>query len=159
MTRVIYLREQPRPVKHVSFDYSGSTLAVSCTDGIVYIYSLSSEEPQLVKRLDGLIKIMETDSRMSSRIIWHPDGRAFAAPTPTKGKENYTAHHLSAANRFSAIQVVSRKDWTNQRAFNSNQKGDFTAAAWSPNGALLATAGDDLNLTLWNTQTQQALLK
>jgi len=84
MTRVIYLREQSRPVKHVSFDYSGSTLAVSCSDGIVYFYSLSSEEPQLIKRLDGLIKMTETDSQSSTKVIWHPDGRAFAAPTPTK---------------------------------------------------------------------------
>lgn len=84
MTRVMYLREQARPVKHVSFDYSGSTLAVSCSDGIVYMYSLSSEEPQLTKRLDGLIKMMETDSQSSAKVIWHPDGRAFAAPTPTK---------------------------------------------------------------------------
>ena len=86
MTRVMYLREQSRPVKHVSFDHSGSTLAVSCSDGIVYIYSLSSEEPQLVKRLDGLIKIVETDSRSSAKILWHPDGRALAAPTPTKSR-------------------------------------------------------------------------
>ncbi|KAL1306528.1 hypothetical protein AAFC00_005219 [Neodothiora populina] len=142
MTRVMYLREQSRPVKHVSFDHSGSMLAVSCSDGIVYIYSLSSEEPQLVKRLDGLIKMVETDSQSNAKVIWHPDGRALAAPTPTK-----------------SVQVVSRNDWANQKYFSSGQKGDFTAVAWSPNGALLATAGDDLNITLWDTQTQQAVVR
>lgn len=85
MTRVLYLREQSRPVKHVSFDHSGSMLAVSCSDGLIYFYSLSSEEPQLVKRLDGMIRILETDSRASTKALWHPDGRAFAIPTPTKG--------------------------------------------------------------------------
>jgi chromosome transmission fidelity protein 4 len=142
MTRVMYLRDQSRPVKHVSFDHSGSTLAVSCSDGIIYIYSLSSEEPKLVKRLDGLIKIIETDARASSKVTWHPDGRALCAPTPTK-----------------AIQVVSKSDWSNQRTFQSNGRGDITAASWSPNGAMLATASEDLSILLWNAQTQQPVVK
>lgn len=87
MTKVIYLREQTRPAKHVSFDISGLLVAVSSTDGIVYIYSLSSEQPQLVKRVDGLIQMVETDAETSAKVCWHPDGRAFAAPTSTKGKE------------------------------------------------------------------------
>lgn len=85
MTRVMYVREQSRPVKHVSFDSSGSTLAVSCSDGIVYMYSLSSEQPQLLKRVDGLIKTLETDAEASAKVAWHPDGRAFAAPTASRG--------------------------------------------------------------------------
>lgn len=85
MTRVMYLRDQLRSVKHVSFDVSGTLLAVSCTDAVVYIYSLSSEEPQLVKRLDGLIQHLEGDSQTSAKVAWHPDGRAFAAPTALKG--------------------------------------------------------------------------
>ncbi len=86
MTRIMHLRDQSRPVKHVSFDVSGSTLAVSCTDGIVYMYSLSSEQPQLIKRVDGLIKTLETDAEASAKVAWHPDGRAFAAPTATRGE-------------------------------------------------------------------------
>lgn len=88
MTRVIHLREQPRPVKHVSFDVSGSLLAASCSDGQIYIYSLSSEEPSLVKKVDGLIRSLETDAEASSKVLWHPDGRAFAAATPTRGKSD-----------------------------------------------------------------------
>lgn len=86
MTRVMYLRDQLRSVKHVSFDLSGTLLAVSCTDAVVYIYSLSSEEPQLVKRLDGLIMHLEGESETSAKVLWHPDGRAFAAPTALKGR-------------------------------------------------------------------------
>lgn len=86
MTRVMHLREQSRGVKHVSFDVTGSLLSVSCTDGIVYVYSLSSEQPQLVKRLDGVIKMLESDAEASAKVAWHPDGRAFAAPTSTRGR-------------------------------------------------------------------------
>ncbi|EOD42860.1 putative chromosome segregation protein [Neofusicoccum parvum UCRNP2] len=138
--RVIYLREQSRPVKHVSFDVSGSFLAVSCSDGQVYVYSLSSEEPALVKKVDGLIKAVETDAETSSKVLWHPDGRAFAAATPTRD-----------------IQVISCSDWERQRAFKSGHTGDITAAAWSPNGGLLATSGHDRKLTIWDTKTQRAI--
>ncbi|KAK8191003.1 chromosome segregation protein-like protein [Phyllosticta capitalensis] len=140
MTRVLYLREQSRPVKHVSFDVSGTYLAVSCSDGLIYVYSLSSEEPQLIKKVDGLIKALETDVEASSKVIWHPDGRAFAAPTPTRD-----------------MQVVSRSDWEKQRAFKSGHSGDVTAAAWSPNGGLLATSGHDRKLVLWDVKTQRAI--
>lgn len=84
MTRVLHLTEQTRPVKHVAFDHSGSTLAVSCSDGIVYIYSVSHEVPKLVKRIDGLIKTMETDVEACCRVIWHPDGKALAVPTGSR---------------------------------------------------------------------------
>ncbi|KAI9831243.1 MAG: hypothetical protein M1819_005171 [Sarea resinae] len=85
MNRVLYLREQAKPVKHLSFHPNGSYIAVSCADGKVYIYSLSKEEPELVKKVDGLIRALETDVEASSKVVWHPDGRAFAAPTNTRG--------------------------------------------------------------------------
>jgi len=140
MEQVFYLREHPRSAKHVSFDFNNSTIAVSCVDGIVYIYSISSEQPQLLKRMDGLIKMLENDADASSRVIWHPDGRAFAAATATKD-----------------IQVVARADWKLQKTFKGGHRGDITAAAWSPNGALLATAGADKSLVLWETRTQKVV--
>ncbi|MCJ1224222.1 hypothetical protein MMC12_000866 [Toensbergia leucococca] len=140
--RVLCLREQPKPTKHLSFHPSGSYLAVSCTDGIVYIYSLSTEEPELVRKVDGLIRSLEADVETTSRAIWHPDGRAFGAPTATRD-----------------IQVVSRSDGERQRAFAGGHMGDITALAWSPNGALLATAGSDRKIILWETKTQKILAR
>jgi chromosome transmission fidelity protein 4 len=140
MTQVLYLREHPRSAKHVSFDVTNSTVAVSCTDGMIYMYSISSEQPQLVKRIGGLIKILETDAEASSKVVWHPDGRAFGVPTPTKD-----------------FQVVARADWKNQKVFSGGHRGEITAAAWSPNGALLATAGADKTLVLWETRSQKIL--
>jgi chromosome transmission fidelity protein 4 len=89
ISRVLILRDQTRAVKHVSFDHSGTYLAVSCSDGQIYIYSLSSEEPELIKKVDGMIKSLDTDSEASSKVLWHPDGRAFATPTATRGNPQY----------------------------------------------------------------------
>jgi chromosome transmission fidelity protein 4 len=142
MSQVQYLREQSRAVKHVAFDNSGSRLAVSCTDGNIYMYSLSSEEPNMIKKVDGMIKSLESDAEASSKVLWHPDGRAFA--TPTAGRE---------------MQVMSLSDWEHQQAFKTGHSADITAAAWSPNGALLATTSSDLNLCLWEAKTQKLLKK
>ncbi|KAL9123950.1 MAG: hypothetical protein Q9217_006674 [Psora testacea] len=140
--KVLYLREQPQPAKHLSFDPSGSYIAVSCTHGIVYVYTLSKEEPKLVREVDGLIKSLEIESESSSKAIWHPDGRAFAAPTVTKD-----------------IQVISFSDGERQRAFSGGHIGDITALAWSPNGALLLTAGSDKKILLWDTRSQKVVAR
>ncbi|KAL1584757.1 hypothetical protein WHR41_06925 [Cladosporium halotolerans] len=139
MQKVMYLRDQLRPVKNVSFDHSGALLAVSCTDGVVYVYSLSSEESQLVKRVDGLISLMESESEASAKVAWHPDGRAFGAP-----------------NALNDFQTVARSDWLSQKGF-SGHKSKITASSWSPNGALLATASADKSLIVWETKTQKIL--
>ena len=138
--KVLYLRELPKPAKHLTFDPSGSYIAASCTDGIVYIYSLSTEEPELLRRVDGLIRNLEIESESSSRAVWHPDGRAFAAATATRD-----------------IQVISSGDGEKQRTFSGGHMGDVTALAWSPNGALLITAGSDRKIIVWDTKSQKIL--
>ncbi|KAF3041531.1 hypothetical protein E8E12_005479 [Didymella heteroderae] len=140
MTRIRTLREQPRAVKHVSFDKKGDYLAVSCTDGNIYVYSLDGDEPELVKKVDGMIKSLETESESSSKVLWHPDGRAFATPTALRD-----------------VQVMSTNDWARQRVFKTNHTADITAAAWSPNGALLVTTSHDLDMKLWDTRSQKLL--
>lgn len=85
MEQVHYLRDLSRPVKQLSWDLSGATLTASCTDGAIYVYSLSSEQPQLIKKIDGLIGRIEPDSEVTIRATWHPDGRAFVVPTQNRG--------------------------------------------------------------------------
>ena len=142
MTNVLFLREQSKPVKHVTFHPSGSYIAASCADGIIYVYSMTTPTPELVKKVDGIVRSLETALEPSSRAIWHPDGRAFAAATATRD-----------------IQVMSRSDWEKQRSFSGGHMGDITALAWSPNGALLATAGTDRKILLWETKTQKIVAR
>ncbi|KAK0651410.1 WD40-repeat-containing domain protein [Cercophora newfieldiana] len=136
------LKEHQKPTKHLAFDPKGNLLALSCTDGIVYIYSLTAEHPELIRQVDGVIGRYETDSEASTLVAWHPDGRAFAAPTPTRD-----------------IQVVSKNDWEKQRIFANGHDGDITALAWSPNGALLASAGKDKKLLVWSTKDQTVVAR
>ncbi|CAI6330295.1 unnamed protein product [Periconia digitata] len=130
------LSDHQGSVQHVSFDTVGQRLAVSSTNGVVYIYSLESTEPKMIKQLGGLIRRYEQGIESSSEVIWHPDGRAFAVPTPLR-----------------EIQVVSLNDWEKQQTFKTPHSADITAASWSPNGSFLATTASDLKLCLWDTKT------
>ncbi|KAH8147278.1 uncharacterized protein LAJ45_08756 [Morchella importuna] len=135
--RVMNLRGQKNSAKHVAFHPSGNYLAVSGVDGTIYIYSLSTEEPELVKKLDGIISALKEDSESSSKVAWHPDGRAFLAQTPTR-----------------ELVVVDRTNWEKHRVFANGHNGDITDYAWSPNGAFLASAGTDGKLLIWESKTQ-----
>lgn len=141
-TEIRHLNEHNKPTKHLAFDPKGNTIALSCTDGIVYVYSLSSDQPELIRRVDGIIGALDAESEISSQVAWHPDGRAFAVPTPTRD-----------------IQVVSKNDWEKQRTFSSGHTADVTALAWSPNGAILASAGKDKKIILWETKTQSVIAR
>ncbi|XXG97719.1 hypothetical protein Hte_004028 [Hypoxylon texense] len=141
-TQIRHLNEHNKPTKHLAFDTKGATATLACSDGIVYVYSLTSDEPELINKVDGVIAALETESEVSSKIAWHPDGRAFAVPTPTRD-----------------IQVVSKNDWEKQRAFANGHNGDVTALAWSPNGAILASAGKDKKILLWETKTQSVIAR
>lgn len=142
-SKLFILKEHNKPTKHVSFDAKGSLLALSCTDGVVYVYSMTAPDgPELIRKVDGVIGALETDSEASSLVAWHPDGRAFAAATPIRD-----------------IQVVSKNDWENQRSFRNGHEGDITAIAWSPNGAMLASAGKDKKILIWQTKDQSIIAR
>ena len=140
MTKVKYLREQTKGAKHVTFDPSGRYIAISCTDGVLYVYSTVSDEPELLRKLDGVIRRLEPEDEATARAVWHPDGTAFAVAEATRD-----------------IAVYSTADWKKEKTFSGGHNGDVTAITWSPNGALLVTAGADGQVLLWETKTQTVL--
>ncbi|KAG5983593.1 hypothetical protein E4U55_007763 [Claviceps digitariae] len=140
ITQVKHLREHSKPATHVTFDPHSRLASLSCADGIVYVYSLTAQEPELIRKIDGVIGLHDGEAEASTRVVWHPDGRAFAVPTPTKD-----------------IQVISKHDWEKQRCFANGHLSDITALAWSPNGALLASASKDGKLLVWETKTQSVI--
>ncbi|KAG9773957.1 sepB protein, partial [Aureobasidium melanogenum] len=139
--QITILRDHPKPIKHLTYDPSGKYLAASCTNGVIYIYAMTSPEPTLLRTIDGVIKRLETAEYATSRCVWHPDGRAFACATPTRD-----------------IQVISVEDGAHQRVFSGAHNGDITSIAWSHNGALLASSSaDDDQLVIWDARTQTVL--
>jgi chromosome transmission fidelity protein 4 len=139
-TQVKHLREHNRAARDVTFDPNGGLAMVSGVDGIVYVYSLTADEPELIHKIDGIIGARDSEDIVSTQVAWHPDGRAFAVPTATKD-----------------IQMISKNDWEKQRSFANGHLADITAIAWSPNGALLASACKGGKLLVWETKTQSVI--
>ncbi|EGR45827.1 uncharacterized protein TRIREDRAFT_67467 [Trichoderma reesei QM6a] len=135
-----HLNEHGRAARSVSLDPNGRIAALSCVDGIIYIYSLTADQPELIHKVDGVIGAGEADSEASVKAVWHPDGRAFAVATPTRD-----------------IQVISKNDWERQRAFTDGHSADITALAWSPNGVMLASACKGGKVLVWETSTQNVI--
>jgi chromosome transmission fidelity protein 4 len=79
------LRGHSKSVKHITFHPNGNIVTTSSSDGSIYIFSITSEEASLLKKLDGIIPAVDVESETSAKVIWHPDGTIFAAPTSTNG--------------------------------------------------------------------------
>ncbi|UKZ73382.1 hypothetical protein TrVFT333_001028 [Trichoderma virens FT-333] len=135
-----HLNEHGRAARYVSLDPNGRIAAISCVDGIIYIYSLTAEQPELIHKVDGVIGAGDADSEASVKAVWHPDGRAFAVATPTRD-----------------IQVISKNDWEKQRSFTNGHSADITALAWSPNGVMLASACKGGKVLIWEASTQNII--
>ena len=140
MEQIKVLKEHPKPIKHLTYNPSGTLLAASCTNGIIYIYSMQAEEPSLYRTFDGVIAQLEADADATSRCVWHPDGRAFACATPSR-----------------VIFMISVEDGAQQRPFIGGHMASITSLAWSPNGALLASSSADDQLVVWETKTQKVI--
>ncbi|KAL2214161.1 WD40 repeat-like protein [Sarocladium strictum] len=143
ISQIKHLKEHNRAARNVTFDPNGRLAAVSCTDGIVYVYSMTAEEPELIRKVDGIIGTVDSDADMkSTEVRWHPDGRMFAAVTPI--------HNL---------QTISKNDWEKQRAFEDAHGRDITAFAWSPNGALMVSADKEGKMLVWESKSQSVVAR
>ena len=142
MLKVMELRANlAKSIKHVSFHPSGNLATTVDANGSIRMYSLSTEEPVIIETLSNIVPIVnEAASPISCKVLWHPDGASFAAPSPTR-----------------EIVVYDRLDWQLQTTFTSDQghKGPITDIAWSPNGAYLASAAQDCTIKIWDTKSQQ----
>ena len=145
-SRVLILRGHSKSVKHISFHPNGSLVTTSSSDGSIYVFSITSEEASLVKKLEGVIPAIDIESEWSSKVVWHPDGTVFAAPTTSNG----TPQFQFVLNKD--VQLVSRDGWEQQTIFKSAHSGHITDLAWSPNGVYLATSGTDGKVHIWRTK-------
>jgi chromosome transmission fidelity protein 4 len=84
-SRVMILRGHSKSVKHITFHPNGNIVTTSSSDGSIYVFSITSEEASLLKKLDGIIPSVDVESETCSKVAWHPDGSVFAAPTQSKG--------------------------------------------------------------------------
>ncbi|KAK7204795.1 WD40-repeat-containing domain protein [Myxozyma melibiosi] len=143
ITRTLSLTGHRQGVKHVSFHPNGALVTTASFDGTLRVFSISSEEPELVKTFDGLAASIKDElDEASIKVAWHPDGRVFATQNKTRD-----------------VITINRSTWEPERSFANGHMGAINDYAWSPNGAYLATAGSDAKILIWDTKSQNIVNK
>lgn len=138
--QIFVLRNHPKPIKHLSYDPTGTWLAASCTDGKVYMYNVEQDEPRFVKAIDGVIQRLELTDAASSQCVWHPAGKVFACATAAR-----------------EVLIVSAQEGKIEKRFAGLHNSSVTSISWSSNGRLLASSAIEGSLIVWNALTGQAL--
>lgn len=134
------LRNHPKPIKHLSYDPTGTWLAASCIDGKIYMYNVEGEEPRFVGATDGIIQRLETADDATSKCFWHPAGQVFACSTASR-----------------EVVIVSAESGKIERRFAGLHNSPITSIAWTPNARILASSALDGSLIVWDARTQQVL--
>ena len=146
---MVILRGHSKSVKHIAFHPNGNLVTTSSSDGSIYVFSITSEDASLLKKLEGIIPALDVESETSAKVVWHPDGTCFAAPTPLKGSPTLNGRMLMID-----IQLVAMDGWEKQVIFKNGHTGNITDLAWSPNGAYLASSGSDGKVHIWQAKDQ-----
>ncbi|KAK9453102.1 WD40-repeat-containing domain protein [Dipodascopsis uninucleata] len=144
ITQTLVLGGHRQGVKHVSFHPNGVLIATTSIDGTVRIYSISTEEPELIKAIDKFTTAVEPDSEVCTKVAWHPDGQTFAIQ-----------------NKAREIVLISRTDWavsSDSSHFGIGvHEGWINDYSWSPNGRYLATAGADDKIVVWDSRSREVV--
>lgn len=133
------LEKMSGPITCVAFDASGRHLAVSDSHGTARIYDLEDETH---------ISVLEPEDpsifKLISCLVFSP----------------VSSHLLVAGNRGS-IRVWDMQDEGFISTFGAGQQDHHYDMTISPDGGLLATAGGDYTVRLWdwNTGTERAILR
>jgi chromosome transmission fidelity protein 4 len=138
--RSIDLPKHPQGVKHVAYGPLGNTVATSCTDGNVRFFSISSEIPQEIYKLEGVVPAVSScDEEKSTKVYFNPQDQTFAVPTKTFD-----------------IAIYEMSNWTEKGRFQGHS-GPINDIAWSPNGYYLASSGADNKLIIWSTRDRSVI--
>lgn len=149
--RIQLLDGHNRGLRSASWSPVAPLLVTCSTDGVARVTDLSDVEPKFVKSIEGILPITRAESDEAASACWHPSGTYFVMPSK--------AHELviiSAANDSSA--------WSRTGTFFASASGpvptpsgSITALAFSPNGRYLASATNNGQVTVWETESRQAI--
>jgi len=128
----------PNFVDAVAFDSKGTTLATGCHDGKVRLFDVI--KGTLVKEIEA-----HTKAEVSPvyNVIWSQDGKKVISSSM---QGSVKAWDIPSGNLVYEIKPYKEKE-----ADNGHKEGVFTLAI-SPDQSILATAGGDRVIKLWNLQ-------
>ncbi|AMD20705.1 HDL039Cp [Eremothecium sinecaudum] len=143
----IRLNEQ---LSQMSYNSQMNILTVTLVDGTIVFYSLTSETPNEVKRLEGYIEknfyndigLNEEgtaeycdENRLCTRVSWHPRGLQFAIPS-----------------KDGTVKIFNLSDFSLIKTLALQAKSYFTSLLFEPiQGRYIAATDLSNRLTIWDT--------
>lgn len=149
-TRVIKLKVNDQ-VHDISYNSTIDLISISLSNGEIKMYSLTSEEPQLLATIkDEIPKLIyqdddeeAEDNVITTRVEWNPNGDHFAIPSESKD-----------------IKVFSRSENYKQvYSFPRLHQKNLADLKWSPNGDYLASADIGNTLIIWDSESRDTVLE
>ncbi|KAI3485070.1 hypothetical protein L1887_51743 [Cichorium endivia] len=149
--RIQLLDGHNRGLRSASWSPAASLLVTCSTDGVARVNDLSDVEPKLVKSIEGILPSTRAESDEAACACWHPSGNYFVLPSKTHELVVISAHSGSSA-------------WSRIGNFVASSSGpvplpsgSITALAFSPNGRYLASATNNGQVTIWDSDSRQAI--
>lgn len=149
-SRIIKLKVNDQ-VHDISYNSSIDLISLSLANGEIKIYSLTSEEPNLITTIkDEIPKLIyqdddeeAEDNFITARVAWNPDGDHFAIPSDAKN-----------------IKVFSRvADFKQVYSFPKLHQSNLADLKWSPSGEYLASADITNHLIIWDSGSREPVLE
>lgn len=139
----------------ISYNSVADIITVSQSSGILEVFSLTTEKPQLITKIHDVIpkKLfleepeegkVQDGNRICTKPDWHPDGEMLAIPS-----------------RNREICIFSRNDNFSQQStvLKGAHEREILDVKWCPDGDHLASVGLDNALVIWHVATAKVLKK
>ena len=149
---ITLLTGHSRGVRGCSWSPKLPLLASCGSDGDLRIWDMSGSESSCIKVISNQAPALRPESEFSSVPCWHPSGQMLAIPLKT--------HEVGLIRAPSRMNDLRNSDaWTSMGTLGPSNgtltpelttpSGTLAAMEFSPNGRYLATATEDLKVTIW----------
>jgi len=157
---ITLLTGHSRGVRGCSWSPKMPLLASCGCDGDLRIWDMSGSESHCIKVISNQIPALRPESELSSVPCWHPSGQILAIPFKTQEvgliRAPSRAEDLRSSDAWTLVGTLGAANGTLTPELTT-PSGGLAAMEFSPNGRYLATATEDLQVTIWAMDSRKVV--
>lgn len=157
---ITLLTGHSRGVRGCSWSPTIPVLASCGSDGDLRIWDMSGSESSCIKVISNQMPGLRPESEFSSVPCWHPSGQLLAIPLKTHEVGLFRAparmKDLQSSDVWTLVGTLGPSSETLSPELTT-PSGVLAAMEFSPNGRYLATATEDLQVTIWAMDSRKVI--